>query len=215
MPKLLLLADSMAHNESEIESRHGRLFRVYLHEVESTNTYATHLLKSEGEKFTELSGFLVSTSDQTSGRGQKGNIWSSSPDLDLTMTWAVLKPPKVDATVFNMASALATCRGIKKAISDLCGVDLPGAALQVKWPNDVMFWANGEWRKVAGILVENQWRGINWTASLVGIGVNVKSRRISRAFNAISLSEAIGLDLNPESLEVPVIDPETQDLVYV
>lgn len=206
MPKLLLLTDSMAHNESEIESRHGRLLRVYLTEVESTNTYAAQLLRSEGDKFSGKSGFLVSTSDQTSGRGQRGNIWSSSPDQDLAMTWVVLKPPHVGATVFNMAAALATSRGIRNAILDSCGVDLPSASIAVKWPNDVMFWSNGEWRKVAGILVENQWRGETWTASLVGIGVNVMSRRISRAFNAISISEVVGKDLKPEALETPILE---------
>ena len=206
MPKLLLLTDSMAHNESEIESRHGRLLRVYLTEVESTNTYAAQLLRSDADKFTDKTGFLISTSDQTSGRGQRGNVWSSSPDQDLAMTWVVLKPPHLGATVFNMAAALATCKGIKKAVYDACGVDLPSASIAVKWPNDVMFWANGEWRKIAGILVENQWRGETWTASLVGIGINVMSRRISRAFNAISISEVVGKDLKPESLEIPILE---------
>ena len=206
MPKLLLLTDSMAHNESEIESRHGRLLRVYLNEVESTNTYAAQLLRSDADKFTDKTGFLISTSDQTSGRGQRGNVWSSSPDQDLAMTWVVLKPPHVGATIFNMAAALATCKGIKKAVYDACGVDLPSASIAVKWPNDVMFWANGEWRKIAGILVENQWRGETWIASLVGIGVNVMARRISRAFNAISISEVVGKDLKPESLEIPILE---------
>ena len=206
MPKLLLLTDSMAHNESEIESRHGRLLRVYLTEVESTNTYAAQLLRSDADKFTDKTGFLISTSDQTSGRGQRGNVWSSSPDQDLAMTWVVLKPPHLGATVFNMAAALATCKGIKKAVYDACGVDLPSASIAVKWPNDVMFWANGEWRKIAGILVENQWRGETWTASFVGIGINVMSRRISRAFNAISISEVVGKDLKPESLEIPILE---------
>lgn len=206
MPKLLLLTDSMAHNESEIESRHGRLLRVYLNKVESTNTYAAQLLRANEKKFTDKTGFLISTSNQTSGRGQRGNVWSSSPDQDLAMTWVVLKPPHLETTVFNMAAALATCKGIKKVVYEDCGVDLPSASIAVKWPNDIMFWANGEWRKVAGILVENQWRGETWTASLVGIGVNVMSRRISRAFNAISISEVVGKDLKPKSLEIPILE---------
>ena len=206
MPKLLLLTDSMAHNESEIESRHGRLLRVYLTEVESTNTYAAQLLRSNADKFTDKIGFLVSTSYQTSGRGQRGNVWSSLPDQDLAMTWVVLKPPHVSATIFNMAAALATCKGIKKTIHYACGFDLPSASIAVKWPNDVMFWTNMEWRKVAGILVENQWRGETWTASFVGIGVNVMSRRISRAFNAISISEVVGKYLKPKDLEIPILE---------
>ena len=206
MPKLLLLTDSMAHNESEIESRHGRLLRVYLTEVESTNTYAAQLLRSDGEKFTAKRGFLISTLGQTSGRGQRGNIWSSSPGQDLSMTWVIMKPPQVGATVFNMAAALATSKGIRRAVLDTGGIKLPCAALAVKWPNDVMFWANGEWRKVAGILIENQWRGETWKASLVGVGVNVMSRRNTRPYNAVSISEVVGKDITPESFELPIIE---------
>ena len=205
MSKLLLLKDMMIHNESEIETRHGRLSRIYLAKVDSTNNFAMKLLKNEPEKFSDI-GFLVTTSEQTSGKGQRGNIWSSSPDQDLAMTWVISKPPKVDATVFNMAAALATGKGIRKAILDITGVNLPTAALSVKWPNDVYFWSNGGYRKVAGILVENNWRGDTWTASLVGIGVNVLSRRLSRSYHAVSISEVINHDIKPNELEAPILE---------
>ena len=69
------------------------------------------------------------------------------------------EPPKVEATLFNMAASLATANGIK---------DVADVQVKVKWPNDVMVWCNGSYRKVSGILVENSWRR-NWTASVVGI----------------------------------------------
>ncbi len=206
MPKLLLLADSMVHNESEIESRHGRLLRVYLQEVESTNTFATQLIRSESENFDKKSGFLVVTSNQISGRGQREKNWDSSANQDLAMTWVVMNPPKVDATVFNMAAALATSKGIRNAVLKEYEVKIPKASLSVKWPNDVMFWSSTEWRKVAGILIENQWRGESWTSSLVGIGVNVQSRRVSKSYNAVSISEVLGIELKPEDLELPIIE---------
>ena len=81
MPKLLLLTDSMVHNESEIESRHGRLLRVYLPEVESTNTFATQLIRSESENF-ELSFNYESQNPQyrftlqESGILSRFNLWA-------------------------------------------------------------------------------------------------------------------------------------------
>mgnify|MGYP001230308129 CR=1 FL=1 len=37
----------MIHNESEIESRHGRLKRLYLTKVDSTNDYAMKILREK------------------------------------------------------------------------------------------------------------------------------------------------------------------------
>ena len=206
MPKLLLLVDKMSHNESEIETSHGRLSRIYLEEVDSTNNFAMKLLKNDAEKSMSKDGFLVTTSSQSSGKGQRGNVWSSLPGRDLAMTWVVTKPPQVGATVFNMAAALATGKGIRKAVKEISGIDLSSVALAVKWPNDVYLWSNGGYRKVAGILVENNWRGDTWTASLVGIGVNVMSRRVSRAYNAVSISEVINQDLKPQEIEAPILE---------
>lgn len=206
MPKLLLLANKMIHNESEIETSHGKFLHYYLAAVDSTNSYAMNLLKGAPEKFKGETGFLVTTSEQTSGRGQRGNLWSSSPDLDVAMSWVVLQPPQVGAAVFNMAAALATGKGIRKAIEEVGKVELPSAALAVKWPNDVFLWHNGDYRKVSGILVENQWRGENWTASVVGIGVNAMSRRVSKAYNAVSVSEVVNVDINPSEIEKRILE---------
>ena len=206
MSKLLLLTDKMIHNESEIESRHGRLKRIYLAKVDSTNDYAMKILRKNPLLPSSPNGFLVTTSEQTKGKGQRGNIWSSAPDLDLAMTWVVQKPPKVAVIVFNMAAALATRKGIRQAVKESIGVDLPSVSLAVKWPNDVMIWANGSYRKIAGILVENHWRGETWTASTVGIGVNVKSRRIALGYNAVSISEVLSEDLEPRRVELPILD---------
>ena len=155
------------------------------------------LLRNNESDFNGEKGFLVTTKDQTSGRGQRDNYWSSSPGQDLTMSWVVKGPPKVGATLFNMASALATANGIKTVVD---------VQVKVKWPNDVMVWSNGSYRKVAGILVENSWRGNAWTASVVGIGLNVGSRRLSRSYNAISISEVLSKEFDPNSFIEPIIE---------
>ena len=67
-------------------------------------------------------------------------------------------------------------------------------------------WHNGDYRKVSGILVENHWRGENWTASVVGIGVNAMSRRVSKAYNAVSVSEVVNVDINPSEIEKRILE---------
>jgi len=195
----------MIPNESEIETPTGKVIRIHLDTVESTNSYAMQVLREGSEKLAKNAGVLVVTDNQTFGRGQRGNLWSSHPGQDLAMSWIVDSPPKVGATVFNMAAALAIVHGIRKAVKSETGAELPSAALAVKWPNDVMFWSNGGYRKVSGILVENHWRGETWTASVVGIGVNVGSRRLARPYNAVSLSDALNVVLEPQSLEKPTL----------
>ena len=196
----------MIHNESEIETSHGKFLHYYLAAVDCTNSYAMNLLRRGPEKFKGETGFLVTTSEQTSGRGQRGNIWSSSPYFDVAMSWMVLQPPKVGAAVFNMAAALATEKGISKAIEEVGKVELPSEALTVKWPNDIFIRHNSDYRKVSGILVENQWRGENWTASVIGIGVNAMSRRVGKTYNAVSVSEVVNVDIRPSEIEKRILE---------
>lgn len=148
----------------------------------------------------------MTTLNQNAGRGQRGKVWSSSEDKDLAMSWIVSRPPRVSATVFNMAAALATRNGIVKAVEDAGEKKIPNAAAVVKWPNDVLVWSNGRYRKTAGILVENHWRGDTWTASVVGIGVNVESSRLAKPYNAASILDTFGIEVNIENLELCIIE---------
>jgi BirA family biotin operon repressor/biotin-[acetyl-CoA-carboxylase] ligase len=54
----------------------------------------------------------------------------------------------------------------------------------VKWPNDILL----DGKKVAGILIENQWLGSTWHAAVVGIGINVNQREFETT-HATSLSK--------------------------
>ena len=55
--------------------------RINLPETSSTNNYATELL---GQNPPE--GTLIQAFNQTSGRGQQGNSWQSSPGKNLTFS---------------------------------------------------------------------------------------------------------------------------------
>tara|TARA_Y100000991_G_scaffold215395_1_gene205670 strand:+ start:818 stop:1402 length:585 start_codon:yes stop_codon:yes gene_type:complete len=99
-------------------------------------------------------------------------------------------------TLINMHVALA--------VRDLLAHHLPSSqspgAIRVKWPNDVLVWHAGEHRKAAGILVENVWRGSQWSTTVIGVGINVGSSRLGRSYPAVSLAEAWHEELTPSDL---------------
>ena len=145
--------------------------RLHLKETESTNDVGGQWLKTAkaGEILTAW------TSNQTSGRGQRGNAWDQSPGLDLALTVAVKWPteaPPRDPVVLNKA----VTAGIRDAIATLLKEAPAVRSVGIKWPNDILIQnANQQWLKCAGILIENTWRGTEWDGTLIGVGVNVNS----------------------------------------
>jgi BirA family transcriptional regulator, biotin operon repressor / biotin---[acetyl-CoA-carboxylase] ligase len=94
-------------------------------------------------------GALVTTSEQTAGRGRQGRRWSAPAGTALLMSLILHDAP--DLLPLRAAVAVACA----------CGPD----AL-IKWPNDVLI----DDRKVAGILAESR-PAEGW--AVLGIGVNV------------------------------------------
>ena len=82
----------------------------------------------------------------------------------------------------------------------------------VKWPNDVLIWHGAGHYKVGGILVENMWRGSAWSHAVLGIGVNVQSRRLTQPYRAISLSDAWQSSADPHALGAQLAKRLIQDL---
>ena len=127
--------------------------RAY-HAVASTMDVA-HAAAANGAP----AGTVVVADVQTAGRGRNGRRWVSDADAGVWTT-VVERPRDVDAlAVLSLRVGLALSTALEP---------LAGAALALKWPNDVL----RDGRKVAGVLVEARWReGIpEWVA--IGIGVN-------------------------------------------
>jgi len=150
----------------------------YLDTVESTNNYATALLDAGPVGH----GTAVVAKRQTAGRGQRGRRWEAPPGEGLLASF-VLHPhlPLARQPEFNMAVAVA----VAGALQGL----LPGKAVRVKWPNDVVIGG----KKTAGILIENSLRGTVWSAAVVGVGINVLQTAFPPELpNAGSLRTAAG-----------------------
>jgi BirA family transcriptional regulator, biotin operon repressor / biotin---[acetyl-CoA-carboxylase] ligase len=102
-------------------------------------------------------GLVVTTGEQTAGRGRRGREWFAPPGSCLLYS-AVLRPFNAqESALLPLAAPLAVCEAAERVAPVRC---------QVKWPNDV--WV--EERKVAGVLVEARPEE-GW--AVIGVGLNV------------------------------------------
>ena len=134
---------------------------LFLHEVESTNTYAMNLLRNVNP----IEGTIVYTDNQTHGKGQRGALWTSKIGQNITVS-VVLKPQflSLDKTFYlSKISALA----VYDVLTDI--LTNSQYDIKIKWPNDIL--VNS--RKIAGILIENNFTTHSIQYSVIGVGLNV------------------------------------------
>lgn len=134
---------------------------IFLPEVESTNSYATALLKNVNL----AEGTVVYTTNQTKGRGQRGNHWISGPGLNLAVSY-VLKPTflHIDKLFFMYIISALAVHDVMAEMLDSSQFDI-----KIKWPNDIL--VNS--KKIAGILNENILNNTTTNTTVIGIGINV------------------------------------------
>jgi BirA family biotin operon repressor/biotin-[acetyl-CoA-carboxylase] ligase len=128
---------------------------IWLERVDSTNDEARRHIS----EIDNLS--VVSALEQTKGRGQRGNRWSSQPGENLTFS-IVVKDFRIKA---NEQSAISQATAL--SLVDL--LSRHEIKARIKWPNDI--YAGDE--KICGILIENSLKGSEIDWSIIGIGLNV------------------------------------------
>lgn len=121
---------------------------LYFPAIGSTNSHAVALARDGAAE-----GTLVTTDDQTAGRGRIGRVWKSLPGQQLALS--LILRPTFPPQFLIMASALA--------VAETVG-DLVETAPAIKWPNDVLVAG----RKVCGILIESSGEFV-----VLGLGLNV------------------------------------------
>ena len=163
---------------------------IWLESIDSTNEEARRRLP-------ELDNLSVlSASQQTAGRGQRGNTWTSEPGDNLTFS-IVLK---------YGSGALTPIRAVdQSAISEITAlsvVDLlssHGIGAEIKWPNDI-YVAD---RKICGILIEHSVRDACLSSSIIGIGLNVNQTEFDPSLpNPTSM--LLSSSNHPERSEGPI-----------
>lgn len=136
---------------------------IWLDRTDSTNDEARR-------RISDLDNLSVlSARWQSSGRGQRGNVWSAAPGENLTFSVVM----KFDGGQLPQTRAID--QFVISEIAALSVVDLLsgyGIEARIKWPNDI-YVGN---RKICGILIENSLKGLMLSTSIVGIGLNVNQR---------------------------------------
>lgn len=108
---------------------------------------------------------VLIASEQTAGRGRRGRAWHSPANQGLYLSMAVqLDMPLTPLSALSLVTGLAAAQAI-----EACS----GAALQLKWPNDL--WLDG--CKCGGCLVEviseaTQPSALPW--AIIGVGINLQ-----------------------------------------
>ena len=122
-------------------------------EIDSTNNY----MKENFSKFENYD--IGAAKNQTSGRGRRGNTWSSSEGMAL-FSFLLKTENKLDIleyTKLPLIAGISTLVALKK---------IKDGAYNFKWTNDVFL----DNKKLCGILIEKVEENF-----IIGIGINVRN----------------------------------------
>ena len=131
---------------------------IYLKKVDSTNNFASQLIKSKKEKYESLDGTVVLAETQEKGRGRLERIWlSPSGGLWFTIILRTeLKEKELPEVTLIAAYSVASVIDREYGINAI-----------IKWPNDIYYRQS----KLGGILTEVE--KVNGSVFLIiGIGIN-------------------------------------------
>lgn len=143
--------------------------------IELKSTVSTNRYVAEMKIHPDLP-FIVKSEFQSGGKGQGEKSWESERNKNLLIS-LVFQPFSVAVEKsFFISKFIAVC--LTKLLSEF------SIETQIKWPNDILF----KRKKIAGILIENTFQGLNIQKSIVGIGLNVNQENFSSENkNAISM----------------------------
>ena len=158
---------------------------IKLSTVDSTNNYTAKLVKETKISF----GTVIMADFQTRGKGQRSSIWKSQKGLNLLISIYF------DSSFLNSENIFFLSKAIALAIRE-CVEKIIGIKVSIKWPNDILI--NGG--KIAGVLIENQWKNEKLSSSIIGIGLNVNQVVFSGQENVISLKNLTSKVYNLNSI---------------
>lgn len=165
---------------------HQRGLGLGTHLEFSSRTHSTNDDAKAGAKAGAAHGSVWLADHQDAGRGRQGRAWSSPAGDNVLMSLLVrgsFAPKR--ASLAALVAGLATRHAAARALG--------AEPVLLKWPNDVQVGAAR--RKIAGILVEAQSRGTSLESIVIGVGINVHTRRFPEelAQRATSIALAGGV----------------------
>lgn len=149
--------------------------------VDSTNNYAMQLIQ-DGLAY---HGLVVSAAEQTKGKGQRGKVWLSEPGENVVMSIVIDPQSYMDIYWLSFLIPLAVCKALQEVV--------PECQIKIKWPNDIYV---GK-QKLAGILIENVFRGSTIKHTVIGVGINANQVNFEPMERMpISLKQILGQDVD-------------------
>jgi len=134
-----------------------------------------------------LLAFSVYTYNQTQGRGQYGNSWTTLENKNLAFSLALAKDKcPLDENLLNYHTA----ETIRCFLAKLTQLDV-----FVKWPNDLIL----QKKKVSGMLIEKKRFGSEWYY-IIGVGINVNQQDFTSLPSAGSLWTQSGVHYELDNL---------------
>ncbi len=170
-------------------SRHLPPTEFHLPIVSSTNDYARELLPTYPYVF-------VSAQHQTAGRGRKGRVWEGGYGQNVYCSLGMQHSTMLqveELSAFMARGALAILHSLRKLA--------PRILFRLKYPNDIQANVEGEWRKIAGVLVEHEFQADRCITTVIGMGINVSQQTFPDTITAACTS----LQLLGIGVEVSVV----------
>lgn len=148
---------------------------INLPECHSTNEIAMGKIKSKEA----AEGTIITTENQTKGKGQRGNVWESQPGSNLT--FSLILSPKFLRPMDQFDLNIIASKAIHEVLCQYAH------GLKIKWPNDIVHESDG---KLGGILIENiiGQNGIEFSVIGIGLNINQVHFEISTATSLAKLS---------------------------
>lgn len=158
-----------------------RLKAIKFKMIKNINFLHFESLPSTNQKLYQLSEnncpswTVISTDNQSTGRGYANNSWLSEPYKNSTFSFLIHHSLDVEKDLFYFNMWVAT-----EITNYLTKWQLNA---QVKWPNDIIL--NG--KKLGGILIESKIMGYKTKFTVVGLGINLNQRKFGELQHATSV----------------------------
>ncbi len=184
----------------------GRTYH-YLPHTGSTNDLLKARIRDRSQADL-AAGAVYLTDFQESGRGRMERRWQAPASTSLLFSILLRPAWRAERLAWlPMLAGLAVAQAVETV------ADLP---VRLKWPNDLVIWEEGTWRKFCGMLLESEFREPDQlSAVILGIGVNVNVHRDqlpATSFPATSLLAVQGKAVSRLELLVAIL-AELEDLI--
>lgn len=164
----------------------------HLDKADSTNAY---LQRKQSE--TDIRDWVVSTDEQTAGKGMGNNGWESEAGMNLTFSLAL------DMGFLPAERQFLLSEAVPLGIVEVLDTLLPAEKLFIKWPNDIYF----DNRKMGGILINSTIKANLMDVSIIGIGLNVNQMQFQDwPTHPISMKMILGKEVALEPLLKQLVD---------